>query len=190
MAVIVDTSDFYIGMKIRWQDGIWEIMDFHLHKMGRGGARVPTKLKNLETGAIIENGFRSGDKFERIVYDEKPAQYSYMEGDSYVFMDLASYDQLPISREVLGSVVDYLAENLEVQIQFFEGKIMGIEIPKSVELEVIDTPPGFKGDTVSSSGKPAKLETGLTITVPLFINVGDTIIVDTRSGQYIERAKK
>lgn len=188
--MIVDTSDFFIGMKIRWQDGIWEILEFHLHKMGRGGARVPTKLKNLETGAIVENGFRSGDKFERIIYEEKPAQYSYMDGDRYVFMDLASYDELPISKEVLGDVVNYLVDHLEVQIQFFEGRIMGIEIPKSVELEVMETPPGFKGDTVSSSGKPATLETGLIITVPLFINVGDVIVVDTRTGQYIERAAK
>ena len=190
MAQVVDTSDFYSGMEIRRQEGIWEVDEFQHHKMGRGGATVRTKMKNLETGSTIENSFRSGERFERIIFDEKPAQFSYMNGDVYVFMDLSTYDELPITKEVLGTVADYLVENMEVQIEFFEGKIMGIEIPKSVEMKVIDTPPGFRGDTVSSSGKPAKLETGITITVPLFINVDDTIIVDTRTGQYVERAKK
>ena len=190
MGQIIDTSDFYVGLKIRWQEGMWEIVDFHLHKMGRGGARVPTKLKNLETGSIVENGFRSGDRFERIVFDEKPAQFSYMDGDSYVFMDLATYEELPISKEILGDVANYLTENMEVKIESYEGRIMGIEMEKSVELKVVDTPPGYKGDTVSGGGKPAKLETGLMITVPIFIGPGDTIVVDTRTGQYIERAKK
>lgn len=190
MAQVVDTSDFYAGMKIRWQDGIWEVVDFQHHKMGRGGATVRTKIKNLDTGSTIENSFRSGERFERIIFEDKPAQYSYKDGDSYIFMDLSTYDQLSIPEDVLGNVVNYLVDDMEVQIEFFEGKIMGIEIPKSVEMKVIDTPPGFRGDTVSSSGKPAKLETGITITVPLFINVDDTIIVDTRTGQYVERAKK
>jgi elongation factor P len=190
MAQIVDTSDFYSGLKIRWQEGIWEVVDFQHHKMGRGGATVRTKLKNLESGSIIENSFRSGEKFERVIFDEKPAQFSYMDGDDYVFMDLSTYDQIPISREVLGQVTDYLVENMEVSIDFYEGRLMGIELPKSVELKVTETAPGFKGDTVSSSGKPATLETGITVTVPFFINVDDTIVVDTRTGQYIERAKK
>ena len=190
MAQIVDTSDFYPGLKIRWQEGIWEVLEFQHHKMGRGGATVRTKMRNVNTGTTIEYSFRSGEKFERIIYEDKPAQFSYMSGEDYIFMDLSTYDEMPISREVLGDVANYLVDNLEVQIEFFEGKIMGIEMPKSVELRVTETPPGFKGDTVSSSGKPATLETGIVITVPLFINVDDTIIVDTRSGEYLERGKK
>lgn len=190
MAQIVDTSDFYNGMKISWQNGIWEVIDFQHHKMGRGGATVRTKLRNLDSGSTIENSFRSGERFERVIFDEKPAQFSYMDGEDFVFMDLSTYDQLPISREILGPAADYLVENIEVKIDFHEGRIMGIELPKTVEMKVMDTPPGFKGDTVSSSGKPAEVETGITITVPLFINVDDTIVVDTRTGQYVERAKK
>ena len=190
MAQVVDTSDFYSGIKIRWQEGIWEVIDFQHHKMGRGGATVRTKMKNLDTGTIIENSFRSGERFERIIFDEKPAQFSYKEGDSYIFMDLSTYDQLSIPADILGNVVNFLMDDMEVQIEFFEGRIMGIEMPKSVELKVVDTPPSFKGDTVSGGGKPAKLETGITISVPIFVNVDDTIVVDTRSGQYLERAKK
>lgn len=190
MAQIVDTSDFYSGMKIMWQDGIWEVVDYQHHKMGRGGATIRTKLKNLDTGSIVENSFRSGEMFERVVFDDKPAQYSYRDGEDYVFMDLATYEQLHISADILGDVVNYLVDDMEVQIEFHEGRIMGIEMPKSVELEVTDTPPSFKGDTVSGGGKPATLQTGLTVTVPIFINVGDTVVVDTRTGTYLERAKK
>jgi len=124
------------------------------------------------------------------MFDEKPAQYLYREGDRFIFMDLASYDQMEIPEDVLGDIVYYLSENLEVQVEVYEGKIMGIELPKSVELVVTDTPPGYKGDTVSGGGKPATCNTGLSVTVPIFVNVGDAIIVDTRTGAYIERAKK
>ena len=190
MGVVVDTTDFYVGLKVKWQDGIWQIVEFQHHKMGRGGARVQTKLKNLENGSIVENTFRSGDRFERIMFEEKPAQYLYREGDTYFFMDLSTYNQMEIPKDVLGDIVYYLSENLEVQLEEFEGKIMGIELPKSVELVVADTPPGYKGDTVSGSGKPAKCSTGLSVNVPIFVNSGDSIIVDTRTGAYIERAKK
>ncbi|WP_024822174.1 elongation factor P [Aminobacterium mobile] len=190
MSQVIDTSDFYSGIKVRWQDGIWEVVEYQHHKMGRGGAVVRTKLKNVETGSIVDTTFRSGEKFERIIYDEKPAQFLYQEGDNYVFMDMASYDQLYIPKDVLGDVANYLTDNLEAQLEMFEGRIMGVELPKSVELKVIDTPPGFKGDTVSGGGKPATLETGITVTVPIFVEVGDTVVVDTRSGEYLERAKK
>lgn len=190
MALVVDTSDFYSGMKIKWQNAIWEIIDYQHHKMGRGGAVIKTKLKNLDSGSIIENSFRSGEKFERIIFDEKPAQFIFQDGDHYVFMDLESYDQIYISNDVLGSVTNYLTDNLEVMLEFHENRVVGIELPKSVELKVIETPPSFKGDTVSGGGKPATLETGITITVPVFVNIGDAIVVDTRTGQYLERSKK
>jgi elongation factor P len=190
MAQVVDTTDFYAGMKFRWQEGIWEIVEFDHHKMGRGGAVVRTKLRSVETGAIVENSFKPGEKFERIIYDEKPAQFSYKDGSDYVFMDLATYDQLTVSPKALGDAVKYLVDDMEIKIEVFEEKIMGIELPKSVALKVRETPPSFKGDTVSGGGKPAVLETGITVTVPVFVEPGETVVVDTRTGLYLERAKK
>ncbi|MDR2528393.1 MAG: elongation factor P [Synergistaceae bacterium] len=190
MAQVVDTTDFYVGLKFRWQEGIWEIVEFDHHKMGRGGAVVRTKLRNVETGSAVENSFKPGEKFERIIYDEKPAQFSYKDGGDYVFMDLATYDELRVSPNALGDAVKYLVDNMEIKIEVFEEKIMGVELPKSVILKVENTPPSFKGDTVSGGGKPAELETGITVTVPVFIESGEYVVVDTRTGQYLERAKK
>ncbi len=189
MATVVDTGSFHSGMKIRWQDDIWEIVDCQHHKMGRGGAIVRTKLKNLESGAIIENSFRSGERFERIIFDEKPAQFLYQDGENYVFMDMGNYDQIYIHKDILGNAVSYLTDNLDVTLEMFEGRIMGVELPNSVALTVVETQPGYKGDTVSGGGKPATLETGLTLSVPMFIEVGDVILVDTRTDEYIERVK-
>ncbi|MDR1979465.1 MAG: elongation factor P [Synergistaceae bacterium] len=190
MAQVVDTTDFYVGLKFRWQEAIWEIVEFDHHKMGRGGAVVRTKLRNVETGSAVENSFKPGEKFERIIYDEKPAQFSYKDGNDYVFMDLSTYDQLTITPEALGDATKYLVDEMEIKIEVFEGKIMGIELPKSVILKVVDTPPSFKGDTVSGGGKPAVLETGITVTVPVFVEPGEQVVVDTRTGLYLERAKK
>ncbi|ACZ19274.1 elongation factor P [Thermanaerovibrio acidaminovorans] len=190
MAQVVDTSDLRPGMKIKWEGGMWTILECSHHKMGRGGAIVRGKLRNLETGAAIEQSFKSGERFERIVFDEKPAQYQYQEGDNYVFMDLESYDQVYIHKDILGDVTKFLVDNLEVQLEMYEGRIMGIELPNSVVMKVVDTPPGFKGDTASGGGKPATTETGLVVTVPFFVENGEEIVVDTRSGEYLERAKK
>jgi elongation factor P len=190
MAQVVSTTDFYVGLKFRWQNGIWEIVEFDHHKMGRGGAVVRTKLRNVETGSAVENSFKPEEKFERVVYDERAAQYSYKDGADYVFMDLATYDQLAISPATLGDAVKYLVEDMEIKLEIFEDRIMGVELPKSVVLKVVDTPPSFKGDTVTGGGKPATLETGITVTVPVFVDPGEAIVVDTRTGSYLERAKK
>lgn len=190
MGEIVDTSRFYPGLKFKWQDALWEVVDCQHHMKGRGGAVMKCKLRNIDTGSISENSFVSGERFERITFDEKPAQFSFVEGDNYVFMDLESYDQIPLSKEVLGPALNYLTDNLEVNLDVYEGRIMGIELPNSVTLTVVETQPSFKGNTVSGGGKPAKLSTGLTINVPMFIEPGEDIIVDTRTGEYIERAKK
>jgi elongation factor P len=190
MAQVVDTTDFYSGMKIKWQDGIWEVIDYQHHKMGRGGAVIKTKLKNLDTGSIVENSFRSGEKFERVIYDDKKAQFLYQDGENYVFMDLESFEQIYVPGDFLGESVNFLTDNLELDLEFYEGKVVGVELPKSVELKVVDTPPSFKGDTVTGGNKPATLETGLTINVPMFVNNGDSIVVDSRSGEYLERVKK
>jgi elongation factor P len=190
MAQVVDTSDFRPGLKIKWEGGMWSILECSHHKMGRGGAIVRGKLRNLETGSSVEQSFKSGERFERIVFDERPAQYQYQDGDDYVFMDMESYDQVFLSKDVLGDAVKYLVDNLEVGFDMYEGRVMGIELPKSVDLKVTDTAPGFKGDTASGGGKPATTETGLTVTVPFFVENGETIVVDTRTGEYLERAKK
>ena len=190
MAQIVDTSDFRPGLKIKWEGGMWSILECSHHKMGRGGAIMRAKLRNLETGSSIEQSFKSGERFERIVFDEKPAQYQYKDGNDYVFMDMESYDQVMMSEDALGDVIKYLVDNLEVNFDMYEGRVMGIELPKSVELKIADTAPGFKGDTASGGGKPATTETGLVVTVPFFIENGETIVVDTRTGDYLERAKK
>ena len=187
---VTDTTKFYVGLKLRWQGAIWEIVEYSHHKMGRGGAVVRTKLRNVETGALKENAFNPGEKFERIIYEDKPAQYSYRDGEDYVFMDLATYEEMRLSPQVLGDAAKYLVDDIEIQIEYFEGKVMGIELPKSVTMKVVDTPPAFKGDTVTGGGKPATLETGLVVTVPVFIESGEDVVVDTRTGLYLERAKK
>ena len=169
MAQIVDTSDLRPGMKIKWEGGMWTILECSHHKMGRGGAIVRGKLRNLETGAGVEQSFKSGERFERIVFDEKPAQFQYRDGDHYVFMDMESFDQVFLSAETLGDAVKYLVDNLEVQFEMYEGKVMGIELPNSITMKIVETPPGFKGDTASGSGKPATLETGLVVNVPFFV---------------------
>ena len=190
MAQIVDTSDFRPGLKIKWEGGMWVILESSHHKMGRGGAIVRGKLRNLETGSSVDQSFKSGERFERIIFDERPAQYQYKDGDSYVFMDMETYDQVYLTEEMLGDAVKYLIDNLEVSFDMYEERVMGIELPNSVAMQITDTPPGFKGDTASGGGKPATTETGLAITVPFFVENGEIVLVDTRTGEYLERAKK
>ncbi len=184
------TADFKKGLKIEFHGEPYEIIDFQHVKMGRGGAIVRTKMKNLKTGYVMENTFRSGEKVERPNLEEKEMQFLYKSDNDYVFMDNESYEQISIPESLIGDNKDYLLENMNVKILFFQGNAIGIEIPTFVELKVIETVPGIKGDTVSGGGKPAKLETGATIQVPLFINEGDIIKIDTRTGTYIERVNK
>lgn len=184
------TADFKKGLKIQFNGEPYEIIDFQHVKMGRGGAIVRTKMKNLKTGYVMENTFRSGEKVERPNLEEKEMQFLYKSDNDYVFMDNESYEQINIPENLVGDNKDYLLENMNVKILFFQGNAIGIEIPTFVELKVVETVPGIKGDTVSGGGKPAKLETGATIQVPLFINEGDIIKIDTRTGTYIERVTK
>ncbi|NLV81861.1 MAG: elongation factor P [Synergistaceae bacterium] len=190
MAQVVDTSDFRPGLKIKWSDAIWLIIECSHHKMGRGGAIVRGKLRNLETGSTVEQSFKSGERFERVIFEEKPAQYQYKDGEDYVFMDMESYNQVTLTPDVLGDAVKYLVDDLEINFDVYEGKIMGIELPTSVTLKIADTPPAFKGDTASGGGKPATTNTGLDLTVPFFVETGELVVVDTRTGEYLERAKK
>ena len=157
--------------------------------MGRGGAIVRGKLRNLQTGSGVDQSFKSGERFERVVFDEKPAQYQYKDGEDFVFMDMESYDQVTLTPDVLGDTAKYLIDDLEVSFDMYEGRVMGIELPNQVVMQVTDTPPGFKGDTASGGGKPATTETGLVINVPFFVENGEMVVVDTRTGEYLERAK-
>lgn len=183
------TADFKKGLKILFNNEPYEIVDFQHVKMGRGGAIVRTKMKNLKTGYIIENNFRSGEKVDKPELENRNMQYLYSSEEGYVFMDNESYEQITVPEDLVGEAKNWIVENMNVTVNFFEGKVIGVEVPTFVELKVIETVPGIKGDTVSGGGKPAKVETGATINVPLFINEGDIIKIDTRTGTYIERVK-
>ena len=187
---VVDTSRFYKGMKIEHEGNIWEIVEHSSSKMGRMGSIVTTRLKNIVTGAVQEKKFRSGDTFNVPDIERKNMQFLYKDDLGYHFMDTENYEQLEFNEEQVGNSANFLKEQQEVQVQFYENRPIGLELPTSVDFEVTYTEPGVKGDTVSSTTKPATIETGAVINVPLFINMGDIIKVDTRNGNYLERVKK
>lgn len=187
---MISTSDFRKGLKVEFKGKPCEIVDFQHVKMGRGGAIVRTRLKNLKTGAILEETFRSGEKLERPGLEEKTMQYLYAQGDEFYFMDLETYEQIPLTLSLLGEAKNFLRENMTVKILYHKDVPISVEIPTFVELVVTKTDPaGFRGDTASGSGKPATLETGAVVKVPFHINEGDKIKVDTRTSEYIERVK-
>jgi elongation factor P len=187
---LISTSDFRKGLKVEYKGEPCEIVDFQHVKMGRGGAIVRTKMKNLRTGAVLEDTFRSGEKLERPGLEEKTMQYLYTQDDHHYFMDTETYEQIPLSESQLGDSKDFLKENMTVKILYHKDTPISVEIPTFVELIVAKTDPaGFRGDTASGSGKPATLETGAVVKVPFHINEGDTIRVDTRTSEYIERVK-
>lgn len=183
------TADFRKGLKIVFNNEPYEIIDFQHVKMGRGGAIVRTKMKNLKTGYVIENTFRSGEKVDKPELEERPMQYLYKTDEGLVFMDNETFEQITISENMIGESINYLVENMNVDVNFYQGKPIGVELPTFVELKVIETVPGIKGDTASGGSKPAKIETGATIQVPLFVNEGDIIKIDTRTGSYLERVR-
>ncbi|MBW2036268.1 MAG: elongation factor P [Deltaproteobacteria bacterium] len=183
------TSDFKKGLKIEVDGKPFEIVDFLHVKPGKGGAFVRTKLKNMLTGRVLDQTFRSGEKVGRPDIQEKQMQYLYRDGDNYCFMDNETYDQIFLRKEHIGESRLFLPENTTVNVLFFNSEPIGIELPIFVELTITDTEPGVKGDTASKATKPATLETGAVVSVPIFLNVGDRVKVDTRSGTYVERAK-
>lgn len=185
---MISTSDFRNGIVIRYENGLYEIIDFQLVRMQQRQAIVRTKLKNIKTGSVLEQPFRSGDRFEEIYLEDRPIQFLYKDGDKYHFMDNETYHEVMVSGAMLGSQVDYLKENMEVLGRYHDEDLILIQLPSSVVLEVTQTEPGVRGDTAKSGTKPAKVETGATIKVPLFVNMGDKIRIDTRSGDYLERA--
>ncbi len=186
---MISTSDFRKGAKIEYKGAPHEIIDFQHHKMGRGGAIVRTKLKNLKTGSIFDDSFKGGEKFQKPNLEDREMQYLYSDGDHYHFMDNESYEQMPLTSEQLGEAKKFLIENMVVKALMYSGSPLTIEVPTFVELKIQKTDPGFKGDTASGGSKPAVLESGVTVKVPFHLNEGDTIKVDTRTSEYIERVK-
>jgi len=186
---LIDTSDFRNGLSIELDGEIFSIVEFQHVKPGKGGAFVRTKLRNVKTGNVFDRTFRAGERFEQAILERKPMQYLYSSDGTHTFMDLETYDQITVTTEQIGSGVKYLKEGLEVSALTHEDRIIGIEIPFFIELEVVETDPGERGNTASGGSKPAKLETGAVVQVPFFINVGDRVKVDTRTDTYLERVK-
>jgi elongation factor P len=184
----ITTNDLKNGMSLNLPEGLYQVVEFQHVKPGKGGAFVRTTLRNVRTGNQLEKTFRAGEKVEQAMIDKRDMQYLYRDGADYVFMDTESYDQLHVAPASLGSAADYLLESATAILQMYGDEIVGVELPASVELTVAETEPGVQGDRVSGARKPATLETGKVIQVPLFVNVGDKLKVDTRSGDYITRA--
>jgi elongation factor P len=185
---MISTSDFKIGMKIAIDDEPYYIVDFSRSATGRGRANVRTKLKNIKTGQVLDKTFSSGETFDEPDFSHKKTQYLYNSGDEWYFMDSQTYDQFHLTKEQLGDYAPYLKENEEYTILYFQGQPINLDMPASVILEVVESEPAVKGDTVSNITKNVKLETGLEVKVPPFIKVGDKIKIDTRSGKYLERS--
>ena len=184
---MVTAGDFRKGVTFEKDGQPCLVVDFQHVKPGKGAAFVRTKYKNLRTGAIREEAFNPSDKFPKAIIETKQMQYLYNDGGLYYFMDNETYDQMPLNEEQLGDCLKYLKENMEVTILSYKGNTFAVEPPTFVELEVTYTEPGFSGNTTTTSGKPAKLETGLEIQVPLFVNIGDVLKIDTRTCEYMER---
>ena len=185
---MISTSDFRKGMRIAIDGQPYHIIDFQHVKMGRGGANVKTKLKNIKTGQVLERTFSGGEQFDQPDFSDKLMQYMYNDGDEWFFMDSKTYDQVSISKDKLGDTIWYFKENDEYHILFFEGDPISVDLPPAVVFEVVEAEPAIKGDTVSNVMKGAVVETGLSVKVPMFVKVGDRIKIDTREGKYIERA--
>jgi elongation factor P len=184
----ITTNDLKNGMALNLPEGLFQVVEFQHVKPGKGGAFVRTTLKNVRTGAVVDRTFRGAEKVEQAVIDKREMNFLYRDGTDLVFMDNESYEQLNVVPTSLGDSANYIVDGSTVQLAMYNGEIVGVELPASVELVVRDTEPGIQGDRVSGARKPATLETGLVVQVPLFVNVGDRLKVDTRTAEYITRA--
>ncbi|HHW10108.1 MAG TPA: elongation factor P [Firmicutes bacterium] len=184
---MISVNDLRTGLTIEVDGELMSVIEFLHVKPGKGAAFVRTKLKNIKTGAVREVTFRAGEKVNRAHIETKDMQYLYRSGDEFTFMDTESYEQLTLSAENLGDAPKWLKDNMTIGIQFYQGQAIGVDLPTFVELAVVQTEPGVRGDTVSGATKPATLETGVVVQVPLFVNEGDVIRVDTRTGEYLSR---
>ena len=185
---MISTSDFRTGLTFEYEGDVVSLVEFQHVKPGKGAAFVRCKLRSLISGSTVERTFRPGEKFQKAHVERKEMQYLYKEGDSWTFMDTETYDQIPLSESQLEDAPKYLKENMATGIMFYQGQVIGMDLPKQVELKVIATEPGIKGDTASGGSKPATLETGLIVQVPFFVNEEDVLVIDTRTGNYISRA--
>lgn len=185
---MISTNDFRTGVTIEIDGGIYTVVDFQHVKPGKGAAFVRSKLKNIRTGAVVEQTFRAGEKVSKAHIEKKSMQYLYNDGESYVIMDNESYDQISLQKHHFDGKEKFLKDNMALNVLVFGAEIIGVELPNSVELEVIETEPGIKGDTATGATKAAVLETGAIVQVPLFIEQGNVLRIDTRTGHYIERA--
>ena len=185
---MINVNDLKVGMTIMYENNIYSVMDTQHVKPGKGAAFVQAKLKNLRSGAIIENRFNSSDKVEQARIEKKAMQFLYAMNDTYYFMNMSDYEQIELSKSLIGDDAELLKENLEVDIMFFEGEMLGMNLPDKIALKVIHTEPAVKGNTTSSAMKDATLETGKVIKVPLFIEEGEEILVGSKDGKYVSRA--
>jgi elongation factor P len=184
----ITVNDLKNGMALDLDDGLFEVVEFQHVKPGKGGAFVRTTLKNVRSGAVVDRTFRGGEKVERAMIDKREMQFLYRAGEDYVFMDNTTYDQLNVGPSSLGAASNYLVESADAILKMFGDEIVGVELPAAVELNIAETEPGIQGDRVSGARKPATLETGLVVQVPLFVGPGDRVKVDTRTGEYLTRA--
>ena len=184
---MVTAGDFKKGLTVEWDGGIWTIVDFQHVKPGKGAAFVRTKIKNIITGAVVERSFNPTDKMPKAIIETKVMQYLYNDGDLYYFMDNETFEQLALPKEQVEDSIPFMKENTEATIRFYKGAPFSVEAPTFVDLEVIHTEPGFKGDSACNTTKPATVETGFTLQVPLFIEIGDKLHIDTRTGEYLNR---
>ena len=184
---MISVNDLKTGLTLELDNGLWSVVEFLHVKPGKGAAFVRTKLNNVETGQVIEKTFRAGEKVGKATLDRREMQYLYKEGADFVMMDNETYDQLHLTEDQIGDGLKYLKENMNVQVLMHDSRIIGVDIPAHVELEVVDTPPSEKGNTAQGGTKPAKLETGAVVNVPFFVSNGDVIRVDTRTNEYLDR---
>lgn len=184
---MVSASDFRKGVTFEMDNDVFVIVDFQHVKPGKGAAFVRAKIKNVKTGSVVERTFNPSEKFPKAHIETKEMQYLYVDGDLYYFMDQETYEQIPLNYEQVEDAMKYLKENMNATIKFIKGQAFSVEAPFFVELEVTETDPGFKGDTATGANKPAIVETGAQINVPLFVEIGDKIRIDTRTGEYMER---
>lgn len=185
---MITSNDFRPGVTIEIDGQVWQVVEFQHVKPGKGAAFVRAKMRNLCTGAVVERTFNAAERLENAIVERKGMQYLYESDGTYVFMDNETYDQLELNKDQLGKAVNFLKENMDVKVITFKDRILGVELPNTVELTVVETEPGIKGDTATGGSKNAKMDTGYVVKVPLFINEGDVLQIDTRTGDYIARA--
>lgn len=184
---MIDAGELKKGITIMLDGQLYQVLDYNHIKMGRGSAQIRIRLRDVKAGHTIEKSFQASEKFAKVFLERRPVQFLYSDSDLFNFMDSETYEQFTVDKALMGDALNYLKENMNLEIVIHKGTPIGVELPVSVELAIAETGPGFKGNTASAGGKPAKLETGLTIQVPFFINTGDVIKVDTRTGVYLER---